>query len=252
MGGKNAIIVDDDADLDEAVRRRPPQRLRLRGAEVLGLLAGDRARRGLRRLPRPAGRGREGLPVGPADDPDTAVGPVIDAEARERIEEYKRIAATEGQVVLSVDVGPLAERGSYVGPQIVAGRPARRPDRPGGDLRAGPGRPPGPGPRRRPRDRQRHRVRPDRRPLLAQPGQHRPGEARVPGRQPLHQPPDHRRPGRSPAVRRVQALGHRHQGRRAGLLCEFLLTRTITENTLRRGFAPESDDPADLQASVGT
>ena len=39
------------------------------------------------------------MTVGPADDPDTVVGPVIDAEARERIEEYRRIAATEGRVV---------------------------------------------------------------------------------------------------------------------------------------------------------
>ena len=67
------------------------------------------------------------------------------------------------------------------------------------------------------RDRQRHRVRPDRRPLLAQPGEHRAGQARVPRRQPLHQPADHRRPGRPPAVRRLQALGHRHQGRRPRL-----------------------------------
>ena len=43
MGGKNAIIVDDDADLDEAVHGVVAQRLRLPGAEVLGLLAGHRA-----------------------------------------------------------------------------------------------------------------------------------------------------------------------------------------------------------------
>src|SRR4051812_6510813 len=60
------------------------------------------------------------LPVGPADDPETAVGPVIDARARERIEGYRRLAATEGRVVLSVDVGPQADRGHFVGPMIVA------------------------------------------------------------------------------------------------------------------------------------
>ena len=43
MGGKNAIIIDDDADLDEAVLGVVRSALRLSGAEVLGLFARDRA-----------------------------------------------------------------------------------------------------------------------------------------------------------------------------------------------------------------
>ena len=46
---------------------------------------------------------------------------------------------------------------------------------------------------------------------------------------------------RSPAIRRFQTLRDR-RGRRPGgtsYLEEFLLTRVVTENTLRRGFAPE-------------
>ena len=39
MGGKNAIIIDDDADLDEAVLGVDVQRVRLRGPKMLGLLA---------------------------------------------------------------------------------------------------------------------------------------------------------------------------------------------------------------------
>ena len=60
MGGKNAIIVDDDADLDEAVVGVIQSRLRLRRSEVLGLLAGDRALGNLRRLRDSTGRGRSG------------------------------------------------------------------------------------------------------------------------------------------------------------------------------------------------
>ncbi len=37
MGGKNAIIVDASADLDEAVLGVRAERLRLPGAEVLGV-----------------------------------------------------------------------------------------------------------------------------------------------------------------------------------------------------------------------
>ena len=45
MGGKNAVIVDDDADLDEAVQGRGRFGVRLPGPEVLGLQPGDRAGR---------------------------------------------------------------------------------------------------------------------------------------------------------------------------------------------------------------
>jgi RHH-type proline utilization regulon transcriptional repressor/proline dehydrogenase/delta 1-pyrroline-5-carboxylate dehydrogenase len=58
--------------------------------------------------------------LGPANDPQTMVGPVIDAEARRRILEYQRIAATEGRVVFHGDLGSLADQGYYVTPLIVA------------------------------------------------------------------------------------------------------------------------------------
>ena len=45
MGGKDTIVVDADADLDSAVRRRGRRRLRLPGPEVLGLFARHRATR---------------------------------------------------------------------------------------------------------------------------------------------------------------------------------------------------------------
>jgi RHH-type proline utilization regulon transcriptional repressor/proline dehydrogenase/delta 1-pyrroline-5-carboxylate dehydrogenase len=58
--------------------------------------------------------------IGPADDPETVVGPVIDADARRRILEYQRVAPAEGRVVFHGDPGPLADRGFFVGPMIVA------------------------------------------------------------------------------------------------------------------------------------
>ena len=120
MGGKNAVIVDDDADLDEA---------------VVGVVHGAFGYSGqkcsatsrvvvldgvydafLARLAEAV----QALPVGPADDPDTAVGPVIDARARDRVWEYGRVARSEGRVVAHVDAGPLADKGAYVGPLVVA------------------------------------------------------------------------------------------------------------------------------------
>ena len=51
MGGKNALIVDSDADLDVAVLEAVVSAFALPGAEVLGRLARHRARGRLRRVP---------------------------------------------------------------------------------------------------------------------------------------------------------------------------------------------------------
>ena len=88
---------------------------------------------------------------------------------------------------------------------------------------------------------QRHRLRPDRRHFFAQPGASRPRSPRIVGRQPVSQPRHHRRAGQPPAIRRLQLSGI---GTKAGghdYLLQFVIPRTITENTMRRGFAPTSE-----------
>jgi RHH-type proline utilization regulon transcriptional repressor/proline dehydrogenase/delta 1-pyrroline-5-carboxylate dehydrogenase len=121
MGGKNAIIVDDDADLDEAVVGVLQSAFGYAGqkcsacSRVIVLEAIHDVF--LARLVAAA----RALTVGSADDPDTFVGPVIDPRARQRIEEYLQIAGAEGQVVLAIDVGLLGARGNFIGPHIVAG-----------------------------------------------------------------------------------------------------------------------------------
>jgi RHH-type proline utilization regulon transcriptional repressor/proline dehydrogenase/delta 1-pyrroline-5-carboxylate dehydrogenase len=120
MGGKNAIVIDDDADLDEA---------------VVGVIhsafgyAGQKCSACSRAIVLEGiydafvGRLAEAaraVSVGPAEDPETQVGPLIDAEARRRVLDYQQIAATEGRVVYHADVGTLAALGYFVGPMIVA------------------------------------------------------------------------------------------------------------------------------------
>jgi len=51
------------------------------------------------------------------------VGPVIDAEAFERVKSYIQLGRQEAREALAVDVGALAERGYFVGPQILADVP---------------------------------------------------------------------------------------------------------------------------------
>ena len=120
MGGKNAIIVDDDADLDEAVVGVLQSAFGYSGQKCSAcsrvIVLDGVYDTFVARLAEAA----RALPVGPADDPDTAVGPVIDARARDRIWEFGRIARTEGRVIWHTDVGALMDRGAYVGPLIVA------------------------------------------------------------------------------------------------------------------------------------
>jgi RHH-type proline utilization regulon transcriptional repressor/proline dehydrogenase/delta 1-pyrroline-5-carboxylate dehydrogenase len=120
MGGKNAILIDDDADLDEAVVGVIHSAFGYSGQKCSAcsraiVLEGiyDAF---LARLVEAA----RAVKVGPADDPETTVGPVIDADARRRILDYQQIAAAEGRVVYQADPGALADHGFFVGPTIVA------------------------------------------------------------------------------------------------------------------------------------
>lgn len=120
MGGKNAIVVDDDADLDEAVLGVVKSAFGYQGqkcsacSRCIVLAAVYEAFLG--RLV----EATRSLKLGPAEDPATSVGPVIDQESFDRIHKYIDIGRREGREVLAVAAGPLAEEGYYIGPHIFA------------------------------------------------------------------------------------------------------------------------------------
>jgi len=123
MGGKNAIIVDDDADLDEAVQGVARSAFGFQGQKCSAcsrvvVLEGiyDHF---LARLVEAA----RTCQVGAAEDPGTDIGPVINAEALSSIRRYIEIGRQEGREVLAADVGDLANRGYFVGPHIFADVP---------------------------------------------------------------------------------------------------------------------------------
>jgi len=123
MGGKNAIIIDTDADLDEAVRGVVESAFGYGGQKCS---AGSRAvvlegiyEPFLRRLV----EATKSLTVGPADEPGSSLGPVIDAEARDRILRTIEAGKREARLVHQTDLGPLAEQGFFVGPTIFADVP---------------------------------------------------------------------------------------------------------------------------------
>ncbi len=120
MGGKNAIIVDDDADLDEAVLGVVHSAFGYAGQKCS---ACSRAivLEGVYEafLERLIGA-TEALRVGPAEDPATQVPPVIDAEARQRIRQAIEEGKQAGRLVLACDTSELDDEGFYVGPHIFA------------------------------------------------------------------------------------------------------------------------------------
>jgi RHH-type proline utilization regulon transcriptional repressor/proline dehydrogenase/delta 1-pyrroline-5-carboxylate dehydrogenase len=61
------------------------------------------------------------LKVSPAEDPGSTVGPLIDAEARKRVLDYAAKGKAEATLAYASDVGALAEEGYYVAPHIFSG-----------------------------------------------------------------------------------------------------------------------------------
>ena len=122
MGGKNAIIVDEDADMDEAVPGVVHSAFGYSGQKCSAcsrVIVLDAIHdQFLDRLV----EATRTLCVGAADDPATQVGPLIDEEARDRVLEAvgQGLAHQEVNVVLAVNPGELAEQGTFVGPHIVA------------------------------------------------------------------------------------------------------------------------------------
>ena len=115
MGGKNAVIVDNDADLDEAVVHVIDSAFGYQGQKCSAasrvILLSEVHDRFLRRLADAVGS----LKIGPPEDPGNAIGPVIDAEAHQRIAEYVQIGKREAKCVLEMAV---PRGGFFIGPAI--------------------------------------------------------------------------------------------------------------------------------------
>ncbi len=123
MGGKNAVIVDRDADLDEAVKGVIQSAFGFQGqkcsaASCVVVVDGVRERF-IRRLTEAAASIRIGAP----DDPANLLGPVISKVAHERI--LGAIEAGKQIANLALQVEPKQDGGGYfIGPVIFTEVPA--------------------------------------------------------------------------------------------------------------------------------
>jgi RHH-type proline utilization regulon transcriptional repressor/proline dehydrogenase/delta 1-pyrroline-5-carboxylate dehydrogenase len=127
MGGKNAIIVDDDADLDEAIAAIVASAFGYSGQKCSAcsrvvVLAGvyDAL---LARLVQAVAS----LKIAPAEDPACSVGPVIDAEALDRIHAAVERGKRDARLVFTGDVGSLAAEGFFMAPHVFAEVPPTSP-----------------------------------------------------------------------------------------------------------------------------
>lgn len=120
MGGKNAIIVDDSADLDEAVTGVVTSFSGFQGQKCSAcsraIVLDPVYDAFLQRLADAV----RSLRIGPAQDPASQVGPVIDERARRTIQDYIEIGKRDARLVVERDVPAT---GYYVSPTVFADVP---------------------------------------------------------------------------------------------------------------------------------
>jgi RHH-type proline utilization regulon transcriptional repressor/proline dehydrogenase/delta 1-pyrroline-5-carboxylate dehydrogenase len=125
MGGKNCVIVDSDADLDDVVPALIKSAFNYAGQKCSAaarVLAHEAIHDGL--VERLAGA-IEVLHVGQASDPEIDVPPVIEREAQERVARYAGLAEAQGRI--AGRTASVPERGWFATPTLAADLPADSP-----------------------------------------------------------------------------------------------------------------------------
>ena len=125
MGGKNCVIVDSDADLDEAVPAIVRSAFVYAGQKCSAaarVLAHEGVAAAL--IERLAGA-TDVLVVDRAERFGTDVPPVIEREARERVDGYAERAAAEGRIAARRE--PVPERGWFCAPTVATDLPPGSP-----------------------------------------------------------------------------------------------------------------------------
>ncbi|MBI1919830.1 MAG: L-glutamate gamma-semialdehyde dehydrogenase [Geobacter sp.] len=116
MGGKNAIIVDADADLDLAVSGVLQSAFGYQGQKCSAcsrvIILASCYDRFVERLVEAV----KSLTSGPPEDPANAVGPLIDGRAVEKYASFLELARREGKVLVEL---PVPNGGFYVSPAVV-------------------------------------------------------------------------------------------------------------------------------------
>jgi len=117
MGGKNAIIVDEDADLDEAVMHILASAFGYQGQKCSAASRLITVGRVHERLLARLADALASWPLGPPADPQFRFGPLINQQALDKAQRYFDIGVTEGRLIYQCGV-PAG--GYYFAPAIFA------------------------------------------------------------------------------------------------------------------------------------
>ncbi len=118
MGGKDAIIVDEEADLDRAVEGVFVSAYGYQGQKCSACSRAIVDRKIYDRFLDKLKAKVEAAKVGPADDPDNYMGPVINEKAAHSILQYVDVGKKEGRLVTGC--GRLKGEGYFLRPVIIA------------------------------------------------------------------------------------------------------------------------------------
>jgi RHH-type proline utilization regulon transcriptional repressor/proline dehydrogenase/delta 1-pyrroline-5-carboxylate dehydrogenase len=126
LGGKNAVIIDSDADLDDAVLGTVASAFGYQGQKCSAasrvIAVGSVHDEFVRRVVEAA----RSLTIGMPEDPGNFMGPVIDARACENIRKAIERGKQAAKLALEVDTSHLGE-GHFVGPTVFSEVPRDSP-----------------------------------------------------------------------------------------------------------------------------
>lgn len=123
MGGKDAIIVDSEADIDDAVNGIVASTFGFAGQKCSACSRAIVVKDVYDEVVAKVAAKAKALKVGPASDPTISLGPVVDAGALQKILDYIAIGKKEGRLVAGGEPGDSA--GYFVQPTVFADVPAR-------------------------------------------------------------------------------------------------------------------------------
>ncbi|MGA7180636.1 MAG: proline dehydrogenase family protein [Thiobacillaceae bacterium] len=118
MGGKNAIIVDEDADLDEAVQGILASSFGYQGQKCSAASRVVAVGKVHDKLVHRLAAALDAYEYGPPEDPRYVLGPLIDGAAVDKAQRYLEIGRQEGRLAYR---GRVPEDGHYFAPAIFTG-----------------------------------------------------------------------------------------------------------------------------------
>jgi 1-pyrroline-5-carboxylate dehydrogenase len=118
MGGKDAIVVDANCDLDKAVEGVLVSAFGYQGQKCSACSRAIVDEKVYEPFLTKLAERAKGIRVGPADDPDNYMGPVISAGAQKTILEYIETGKKEGRLIAGGE--PVSGNGYFLPPTIIA------------------------------------------------------------------------------------------------------------------------------------